>query len=145
MLTVANPLTVITNGPVAYVISCYEFIFALTTILQEMPEEWIEQVPKAAAYQDMLEDQCKFLLRMQGRGLFYLFQGSLWLAFATLTKVLDLAVGSYLCFIGAMYIAMHNGVMPEQCISITRTQIASGAQAMKGQYERIGDPPPQPP
>merc|ERR1719243_88318 len=112
-MTIINPLSLVTEGPVGYVISCYQFTFATTTILMEMPEEWMEKVPGLPEYEDLLEDQCKFLLRVLGRGLFLIFQGSLWLGFATLSKVFDLAVGAYLVFIGILFVMMHFEVLPK--------------------------------
>merc|ERR1719199_627195 len=102
----------------------------------------MEKVPGLPEYEDLLEDQCKFLLRVLGRGLFLIFQGSLWLGFASLSEIFDLAVGGYLVFIGVLYVMMHYGVLPKACVEVTRSSLSSAMKAAKGHYQQVGAPPP---
>merc|ERR1719223_1828107 len=104
-----NPLMLV-FGPVTYVLSTYQLIFALTTILFEMKPEWIQKIGMGLdGYQDMLIDKCKFLTETAGRGLFYIFQGTLWLCFASLSELLDLGTGAFMVFVGLLNIIVHFG------------------------------------
>lgn len=94
---------------VAFVVCGYQMMFAITTIIFEAPPHFIEKIPAVTNYQDMLIDQAKFISQVLGRGLFYIFQGSLWLSFASLTRPLDILTGIALCFVGVLLIAMHVG------------------------------------
>lgn len=103
---------------ILYTISVYQLIFGLTTFLFELPPTWLETIQDKtrlpiSSYQDMLMTNCKFLSQVCGRGLFYIFQGTLWLAFASMTELLDLAVGFYLIFMGVIHIAMYFGIVPQ--------------------------------
>jgi len=95
--------------PVKYVLSIYQLLFAITTVLFEAPPEYIAKVPGLNGYQDMLLDKCKFLSETLGRGGFYIFQGTLWLCFASLSDILDLAVGLALVCCGILNLLMHFG------------------------------------
>lgn len=111
VMTVINPLSIL--NPISYVISCYQLVFAASTALFELPPEYMEKVNSLKEYQDLLAVKCNFLTDVQGRGLFYIFQGSLWAGFASMTDLLDLAVSVLLIFIGALHVAMHFGYGPE--------------------------------
>lgn len=128
-LSLVNPLMLV-FGTVTYVVAVYQCLFAITTMLFEAPPEYIAKVPGANGYQDMLMVKAKFLTENAGRGLFYIFQGSLWLAFASMTNIDDLIVGCYLCFIGLLHVLMHFGIMPQ-----------SVAQKMRSGYEELHKAP----
>jgi len=93
----------------ALVISGYQCLFSVTAIIFEAPPTIIEKIPAITGYQDMLIQKAKFISEVLGRGLFYIFQGSLWLAFASLTKIFDLATGLFLVAVGLLHVAMHFG------------------------------------
>mmetsp|Transcript_108532 Transcript_108532/g.317549 ORF Transcript_108532/g.317549 Transcript_108532/m.317549 type:complete len:253 (-) Transcript_108532:151-909(-) len=108
-LHLLNPLGLIT-GTVVYVLSIYQMLFSLTTMLFEAKPEWIQRVGGGIdTYQDMLIRKSKFLSEALGRGLFYVFQGSLWLSVAGVADLLELVCGSYMVFVGIMNILMHYG------------------------------------
>merc|ERR1719498_1183381 len=109
-MTVINPLSLL--NPIAYVISLYQLLFATSTALFELPPEQMEKVSFLKEYQDLLTTKCNFLTDAQGRGFFYIFQGSLWAGFASLSDLLDLAVSVLLIFIGVLHVAMHHGYGP---------------------------------
>jgi len=93
-----------------YVISGYQLIFAATTILFEAPQNVIEKIGPIDKYQAMLIENCKFISLTGGRGLFYIFQGSLWLALMEgISEIHKLVVGLYMIFIGFLHVAMHYG------------------------------------
>jgi hypothetical protein len=111
VMTVINPLSLV--NPIAYVISLYQLMFATSTALFELPPEQMEKVGFLKEYQELLSVKCNFLTDVLGRGLFYIFQGSLWAGFASLSDLLDLGVAVLLIFIGALHVAMHYGIGPE--------------------------------
>jgi len=92
--------------PVTYVLSVYQMIFSLTTMLFEMPPDWVGKMPGITKYQDMLMDKAAFLTEALGRGIFYIFQGTLWLCSASL-DVVSLSVGLYMVFCGILNIFVH--------------------------------------
>jgi len=92
--------------PVRYVLSVYQMIFSLTTMLFELPPDWVEKIPGITKYQDMLMDKAAFLTEALGRGIFYIFQGTLWLCSASL-DVVSLSVGLYMLFCGLLNIFVH--------------------------------------
>lgn len=92
-----------------YVVSVYQLIFSLTTMIFEAPPSVIEKMPGITAYQDTLIEKAKFISESAGRGVFYAFQGTLWLAFADIAKLVDILIGLYMIFVGVLYIAMHFG------------------------------------
>jgi hypothetical protein len=136
------------HHPVLYTVSAYQMVFSLTTIIFEAQPEWIEAIQdKCPAlqvdnYQNMLLENAKFLSLNGGRGMFYVFQGTMWLAFASLTDLPNLAIGLYMAFIGILHVLMHFEVMPQ----IVAEKMRAGYEAVKreahgSQYQPVkGDP-----
>lgn len=113
-----NPLSIIGHAP-TYTVALYQVIFACTTILFEVPPDWHKKVQDKTgfpinSYQDMLIENCKFLSLVGGRGLFYIFQGTLWLAVSEITDLLEMAVGLMLLFMGVLHLLMHFKIMPQE-------------------------------
>merc|ERR1711972_181963 len=81
---------------ILYMVSLYQFIFSLTTIIFEAPPETVQKIQqtcpflKVDTYQAMLLENAKFMSLVGGRGMFYIFQGTLWLALASFTEFIDL-------------------------------------------------------
>eukprot|EP00440_Ansanella_granifera_P015745 gb/GFBE01017101.1/.p1 GENE.gb/GFBE01017101.1/~~gb/GFBE01017101.1/.p1 ORF type:complete len:338 (+),score=99.74 gb/GFBE01017101.1/:1-1014(+) len=119
LLGLLNPVDVAVHLPY-YVVMGYEGIFAISTMLFEAKPEWIEQISGLNAYQSMLLDKAKFLAETGGRGLFYGFQGTLWLCFASFTNLLELGLGLWFLFMAFLHISMHFGVMPHEVASKMR-------------------------
>lgn len=110
-------------SPIMYLIAAYQFVFSCTTVVFEMPQDWIDKhLAFVKKYQDMLMVKAAFLADVLGRGLFYLFQGSLWLGFSSVTEILDLGCGLALIFIGVLHILMHFGIMPKHVFDRARDQ-----------------------
>lgn len=105
---------------ILYTVSVYQLAFSLTTMLFEAKPEWIQSTQEKCpalqvdTYQDMLLENAKFLSLTGGRGLFYMFQGTMWLAFASFSEIVHLLLGLYLVFIGILHVLMHYGVMPQE-------------------------------
>jgi len=131
---------------VTLIICLYQIIFGFTTLLLEAPAEWWEESGSAldgikrkiSKYTDLLEVQAKFLLRMEGRGAFIFFQGTLWLAVMTgITDIITLAVGAFQIFLGILYGWMASGRDAAGCISVAKSGIQKAGAAAKGQYQAV--------
>lgn len=116
--------------PVHYLITFYQLAFALSTALFEADPEHIAKIDGLNTYQNMLIDKCAFMCTATGRGLFYIFQASLWLVFASLSNIFTLAVGLYLVFIGVLHLLMGVGIMPEHVVeTIRKRRLSQGAMS----------------
>jgi len=117
ILSLINIFSALTHV-IMYMVSIYQLLFALTTVLFEAKPEWIVKAQEITTlpiskYQDMLLENAKFLSLVGGRGLFYIFQGTLWLAMASFTDLLNLASGLFLIFIGVIHVLMYFGIAPK--------------------------------
>jgi len=130
MLGLLNPFNLL-GGPVTYVICGYQLIFGLTATIFEMPPDYMAKVPGVNGYQDLLMQKAAFLSDVAGRGLFYIFVGSLWFALGGLSPV-DLALGCYMTFIGFLHIAMHYGKL-----GVVTDKLKDGANAAKNKAEEL--------
>lgn len=124
--TLWNPLQIV-FGPIAYLIAFYQAIFSITTALFEAEPGWIQQIPGLNAYQDAVIDQAKFLTEVAGRGIFYGFQGTLWLALASFKDLQNICLGLYFIVLAVLHISMHFGVMPQHIVQKIR-------EAQNGDY-----------
>jgi len=118
---------------VLYVVAGYQLIFSLSTALFELKPEWIQTVEDkttlpVSKYQDMLLENAKFLSWVGGRGMFYIFQGTLWLAFASFTDLVNLLLGLFLAFVGVLHVLMHCGVAPTD----VATKMREGYRGLAG-------------
>ncbi|CAE8600642.1 unnamed protein product [Polarella glacialis] len=122
-----NPTNLV--HPVMYVLYAYIALFALSTTLFEAKKEWIESVGPLASYQEMLATHCQFISLMGGRGLFYIFQGTLWLTFAdSLVEIVQIACAGALVFVGFLHLLAHCGIMPHEVMqrATHHAEMASG-------------------
>merc|ERR1719436_280095 len=120
--------------PVMYILYVYIAVFAATTMLFEAKHEWIEKVPVLDKYHSLLLQHCEFLTLMGGRGLFYIFQATLWLTFAnSFSEIMELASALGLGFVGLLHIFAHAGIMPHQiadkAVAVTKTALVSAERA----------------
>eukprot|EP00931_Biecheleriopsis_adriatica_P007399 TRINITY_DN10868_c0_g1_i1.p1 TRINITY_DN10868_c0_g1~~TRINITY_DN10868_c0_g1_i1.p1 ORF type:complete len:346 (+),score=95.03 TRINITY_DN10868_c0_g1_i1:39-1076(+) len=139
-----------------YVVHAYQMLFAVTTMMFEAPPSWMEATPGFNAYQDMLLEKAKFLSETGGRGLFYGFQGTLWLCFASLTNLEELALGLWFMFMAFLHISMHFGVMPQevaakmreagtevrQLVGVSGNVAQGGVASAKQEEVKVQDSPP---
>merc|ERR1712125_140982 len=96
-----------------YILKSDIAIFALTTMLFESRQEWIQSMGPVSAYQQWLMKHCEFLSLLAGRGAFYVFQGTLWLTFAdSLGEMLEITIALALIIVGTLHFAAHYGLMP---------------------------------
>lgn len=127
-MTIINPFNALSLGPPLYLIAGYQVVFALTCMIFECPPAVIEKIPAVSPYQDMLCEKVHLMTEAAGRGGFYIFQGTLWLAFASWTDLLSLGVGIFLAFIGVLHVAIHYGKLSEF------------SDKMRSGYDRLGAP-----
>jgi len=121
--------TNIANHLVLYVISIYQIIFAITTMIFEAPSSVVEKIPGIITYRDVLMQKAEGLAEVAGRGLFYIFQGTLWLGLGTSFELLDVITGAYVSFIGILHIIMHFGKLQSFTMSVRQgyEKVAPGA------------------
>lgn len=116
-LTLINPLRLLTFA--SYAIAAYQAMFSATTMLFEAKPELIAQVSILNRYQDVLLINCKFLATNGGRGLFYIFQGSLWIVMCDgVQHWYMFLTGLYMgLLMGGFHLAMHYGHMPSELVA----------------------------
>lgn len=134
MLNVAGVLFHI----VIYVVGIYQLIFSLTTILFEAPNEYVAKLPSFVNdYHDLLIDKAKFISETLGRGLFYIFQGTLWLCF--IDSPIDVGCGLWMIMVGVMNILIHYGGYNKFA-----EKVAVGYQSLSGAPVDVEAPAPAP-
>lgn len=103
-------------------IAGFQIIFAMTTILFEATPEHIARAPALSKYQDMLMEYAKFLSIVGGRGIFYIFQGLMWLIqfhFDPLDpyQYVTLGIGGMLVLMGGLHVGMQYGILPQTVVA----------------------------
>jgi len=126
-----NPFTLV-FAPSRYITGAYQALFGLTTVVFEAPQEWVDKYPQVEGYQAFLQKWCPFLSVVGGRGLFYIFQASLWFNFAGFTNLMTMCAATYLLMMGGFHVAMHFGVMPKDALNMTRKYVKQAAQGTEG-------------
>ncbi|CAK0894671.1 unnamed protein product [Prorocentrum cordatum] len=98
--------------PVTYILQVYILIFASVTMLFEASPDVIEMLGPFSKFQDLLIQNCPFLTTAFGRGLFYIFQGTLWFSLGNV-NLLECVAALSLSAVGAIHIMVHYGCIPE--------------------------------
>lgn len=78
-ISICVPTTLLWD-PVAFVVIAHQLMFALASALFEVRAHWVQSVVVLDECQNYLMEKAKFMAENVGRGLFYLFQASVWLA-----------------------------------------------------------------
>merc|ERR1719215_622914 len=128
--------------PVMYILYVYIALFAFTTILFEAKQEWIEKLGPLSTYQDKLIQHCEFMTLMGGRGLFYIFQATLWLTFAgSFSELLEIIAAGALGFVGVLHLFAHWNIMPHQIVekAVNKAEQITG-QDLDGDGDIAGQP-----
>mmetsp|Transcript_79353 Transcript_79353/g.208390 ORF Transcript_79353/g.208390 Transcript_79353/m.208390 type:complete len:194 (-) Transcript_79353:15-596(-) len=99
-------------SPLYYLVNVYQMMFGLTTCIIEAPVEWVERSEKLKQAQRFIYEFSKFLTTFGGRGLFYLFQGTLALSLADSVSVASL-LALYMFGCGVLCVAAQYGMKPE--------------------------------
>mmetsp|Transcript_32490 Transcript_32490/g.74241 ORF Transcript_32490/g.74241 Transcript_32490/m.74241 type:complete len:189 (+) Transcript_32490:92-658(+) len=109
LLSLTNIFELILS-PLGYLISVYQMVFGLTTMVIEAPESWTENNSKLLQAQEFTHEYLKFLTVIGGRGGFYIFQGSLSLDLSGMSIFSIVAL--YMFAMGILCIAMQFGLIP---------------------------------
>eukprot|EP00931_Biecheleriopsis_adriatica_P081396 TRINITY_DN54725_c0_g1_i1.p1 TRINITY_DN54725_c0_g1~~TRINITY_DN54725_c0_g1_i1.p1 ORF type:complete len:289 (-),score=61.71 TRINITY_DN54725_c0_g1_i1:47-874(-) len=111
---VVNVFNILT--PIDYIVDMYLCIFGLTTAMFEASPRWVARCDLLKAYQDGLIDNAKFLCKCWGRGMFYIFQGSLWFGQCGIKTPLTLCLALMLCFVGVLNVMLFFGIAPQRAV-----------------------------
>jgi len=87
----------VTLSPIEATIQVYIALFGIVVVMLEGGK-----MLKTDKYENLVEKYCQFLALVQGRGIFYLFCGSLALAQWTLMNII---LGSYMLFAGVLCVS----------------------------------------
>lgn len=138
--------------PIDWIIDSYQLMFSLTTMLFEANPDTIQSVGVLTRWYDYAIKWAPFLTTALGRGLFMVFQGTLWIRESNLTDIPSIAVGTYMIFVGGVLVALHWGVMPMHVAEsirdgtnsarrmVRRTLIAVSGDEAGGDPRRRGAP-----
>merc|ERR1719281_2390650 len=108
--------------PITSVLSASLILFAFVAVVVEMPEDMHRRLSKRIdRLLDTIVNKVKFLAEANGRGLFYFFQGSLWLGLAGPLDVVELAFGGMFIFLAVLHFAMGCGIMPKTVVKKMRS------------------------
>lgn len=124
LICIINPFDIIMM-PTTYILSTFTLIFSLTAMMMECEPAWIEKAAFLKEYQDLLQDQARFLLHAFGRGIFYVFNGSILVYMGGFMRFI---AGVYMATVGGFYIALHYGVMPKKVIELGQAHLATLTQ-----------------
>jgi len=97
--------------PLYYVVNLYQLFFGLATCILEAPKEWVRTSYKLQDFQSTIHEYAKFLSTFGGRGLFYLFQGSLAISLTGVSP--QFLLGWYMFGTGLLCIAAQYKIIPE--------------------------------
>ncbi len=89
-------------SPIHYICNFYLLVFGATSVILEYGAGSFDRLGVIP----MVDTYCKGLTFVWGRGLFYIFQGTLTLSSLT---ILNMIVGFYLCMVGCLCLAHHWG------------------------------------
>lgn len=125
----------ILSHTVKYVLDVYIVLFSLTGVVFEAEADWVKKIPWILDYQDTLIDHAKFLSQMFGRGLFYIFLGTLWLSnmdttWVSVTGWCATGLGCYMLFIGFLHALMSYDILASK-------KLVERVRELKHRYKQV--------
>jgi hypothetical protein len=112
--------TIVSIGITDWLINCFQILFGIFMMLIEAQGDWLDRLsPKAVEFQAKLGEYAKFLTLLLGRGIFYIFLGSLTMTtgLSEPLDVMETLIGVYVMFIGIICIGMHTNPQAVQSAS----------------------------
>eukprot|EP00929_Paragymnodinium_shiwhaense_P059910 TRINITY_DN29972_c0_g1_i1.p1 TRINITY_DN29972_c0_g1~~TRINITY_DN29972_c0_g1_i1.p1 ORF type:complete len:331 (+),score=80.93 TRINITY_DN29972_c0_g1_i1:191-1183(+) len=114
--------------PVESALYSFQFVFSLTTALFEVPPDTVEMWPILDRWQNALLEDAKFFSKTRGRGLFYIFLGSLWLYESdSMSNLPSFTIGLYMSFVGVVHVMISCGYSTQHIAQ----KIREGGQAVR--------------
>lgn len=109
-----------------YIVTAYMTLCALLTCVMEADPKWVNSYPQLGTAQARLYEYAKVVTTLWGRGIFYLFLGSLALLLHDPIISPSVLFGVYFMGMGVLLIAWHFGVGPKTVatprLSVTAAQ-----------------------
>lgn len=102
------------TAPIQYLVNIYIMLMGVVTCLIEAPVSMVTEGSTPMRWQKWCHHYFKFLTNLAGRGVFYLFQGSLPLSFEG--EGLATFLAWYMFGLGILCIIMHYKIIPEHMI-----------------------------
>merc|ERR1719460_1841515 len=125
-------------SPIHYIVNTYQVFFALCGCALESQDKWVEQVEQLAQAQKLIFQYAKFLTKLWGRGILYIFEASLAMTHESI--VYDV-VGAIMLVVGV--VTLVSEFYPEAGKKAVNSGLG-GVQAATGQYaakyERVPAP-----
>jgi hypothetical protein len=125
-------------SPIHYIVNIYQVGFAVVGCALESQDKWVEQVQQLAEAQKYIFQYAKFLTKLWGRGILYIFEASLAM---THENVMYDVVGAVMLVVGVVTVVSH--FYPEAGKKAVNSGLG-GVQAATGQYaakyERVQNP-----
>lgn len=132
LFSVFNPM-VLFGSPIVWAIAAYQGVFSISTLIFEAKPEWVSRLSSGLeVYQDYVLTNASFLARSFGRGLFYIFQGTLWASvgyslplpenaplahlFLWFFQIATHVLGFFFILVGIAHVLMHFGIMPQHYV-----------------------------
>jgi len=101
----------VSHTRVVSMLAAYQAFFAVTSMMFEVSVETLQRVSFLSRAHDALKDKASFMTDLLSRGIFYIFQGSMWLSLCWELRVRGpyCYVGCYLVFAGSFCAFAHYG------------------------------------
>jgi hypothetical protein len=125
-------------SPIHYIVNIYQIFFASCGMALESQDKWVEQVEQIAQAQKYIFQYAKFLTKLWGRGVLYIFEASLAMTHGALMYNV---VGAIMLVVGVVTVVSE--FYPEAGKKAVNSGLG-GVQAATGQYaakyERVPAP-----
>mmetsp|Transcript_126096 Transcript_126096/g.199959 ORF Transcript_126096/g.199959 Transcript_126096/m.199959 type:complete len:362 (-) Transcript_126096:17-1102(-) len=128
LFPLVNPVLMFTH-PVVWSIHAYQLLFSVATLIFEAKPSWVTWVKNVENHKEVLLLNAQLLASALGRGLFYIFQGVMWLcmgyafpghdrheeksAVAKAYMFIATFSGIFMVLLGVAHLLMHWEILPE--------------------------------
>jgi hypothetical protein len=122
-------------GPIHYIVNIYQVFFALVGCALESQDSWVEKVEQLALFQKYIFQYAKFLTKLWGRGILYIFEASLAMTHANLVYEV---VGAVMLVVGVVNVVSE--FYPEagkKAVNTGLSGVQSATAPYNAQYERV--------